>query len=214
MNNNLTEIVFILDRSGSMSGREADTIGGFNAFIEQQKRLDGEAKLTTILFDDKYEVLHDGVDIQDVSPLTKEQYYARGSTALLDAIGKAINTVQNRVNSTPWEEQPGKIIMLITTDGQENCSREYKRDKIKEMIKAQQDDHNWEIIFMCEDLAQVQEAQSYGLRNAPVYTMAAAGGQAFYMSVNNAVTNYRMTGDTGDTLADTITTATGNEVQQ
>jgi len=135
MKENLTEMVFILDRSGSMSNLTKDTIGGFNTMIENQKKEDGDAVLTTVLFDDMYELLHDGVNIQDVKELTNKEYYARGMTALLDAIGKTINTVGERLSKTKEENRPSKIIFVITTDGQENSSKEFTQKQIKEMIE-------------------------------------------------------------------------------
>jgi len=135
MKENLTEMVFILDRSGSMSNLTKDTIGGFNTMIENQKKEDGDAVLTTVLFDDMYELLHDGVNIQDVKELTNKEYYARGMTALLDAIGKTINTVGERLSKTKEEDRPSKIIFVITTDGQENSSKEFTQKQIKEMIE-------------------------------------------------------------------------------
>ena len=135
MKNNLTEIVFILDRSGSMSRLVEDTIGGFNSFIETQKKEVGEAVLTTILFDDQYEILHNGVDIKNVKPMTTKEYSARGMTALLDAIGKTINNVGDRLNKTDDKDKPSKVIFVITTDGQENSSKEFTQKQIKEMIE-------------------------------------------------------------------------------
>jgi len=129
MKNNLTEIVFILDRSGSMCSLVNDTIGGFNSFIEDQKQEDGEALLTTILFDDQYEILHNGVNIKTVKPMTTKEYSARGMTALLDAIGKTINTVGDRFNKLDEDNKPSKVIFVITTDGQENQSKEFKLKK-------------------------------------------------------------------------------------
>lgn len=134
MNKNLTEIVYILDRSGSMSGLAKDTIGGYNSFLENQKKEEGEAVVTTVLFDNNYDMVHDHVDIKKVQPLTSKEYFARGTTALLDAIGKTINHVGNRHKYALDSEVPGKTIVVITTDGFENASREFNYDKIKSMI--------------------------------------------------------------------------------
>jgi len=138
MNKNLTEVVFIIDRSGSMRGLENETIGGFNSMIEQQKNdTEGEVKITTILFDNYYEILHDHVDVREIQPLTNKEYYARGTTALLDSVGRAIDSVGERLAATPEEERPGSVMFVITTDGYENASYKYSQAQIKEMIEHQ-----------------------------------------------------------------------------
>jgi hypothetical protein len=140
MNRNLTEITFLLDRSGSMGGLESDTIGGFNAFLERQSQLEGETIVTTVLFDDQYEILWNGVKANEVK-LTDKDYYVRGCTALLDAVGKTILDVGHRLSTTNEEERPGRVIFVITTDGLENASREFTYEKVKGLIKHQQDSH-------------------------------------------------------------------------
>ena len=162
MNKNLTEIVFLLDRSGSMSGLEKDTIGGFNAFIERQCQLEGETLLTTVLFDDQYEVLWNGVDAKKTR-LTDEEYYVRGMTALLDAVGKTILDVGYRLSKTDEKYRPGKVIFVITTDGMENASQEFTYEKVKELIRHQQEKYSWEFIFMGANIDAVQEAESIGI---------------------------------------------------
>ena len=137
MNKNLTEIVYILDRSGSMSGLEKDTIGGYNSFLEKQKKEDGDAVVTTVLFDDKYDMVHDRVDIKKVKALTNKEYYARGMTALLDAIGKTINQVSARHKTMVDSAVPAKTVVVIITDGMENASKEYKLQTVKAMIEKQ-----------------------------------------------------------------------------
>lgn len=137
MKENLTELVFILDRSGSMSGLETDTIGGFNSMLEKQKKESGEAFVTTVLFDDKYELLHDRYDIKGVNLLTEKEYYVRGSTALLDAIGITINNIGKALSNTNEEDRPGKVLFVIITDGMENSSREFSYEKVKEMVEHQ-----------------------------------------------------------------------------
>lgn len=134
MNNDLTEIVFILDRSGSMTGLEKETISGYNGFLEKQKKLEKEAVVTTVLFDDKYEVIHNRVNIKNINLLTEKEYYTRGSTALLDAIGKTIKTIYSNHLSILYENRPGQVIFVIITDGYENASREFTYPQIRHMI--------------------------------------------------------------------------------
>jgi len=162
MNKKLTQIVAILDRSGSMGGFEDDTIGGFNSFIENQSKEEGEVKLTTVLFDDKYEVLWNGVDAKNVR-LTKNEYFVRGSTALLDAIGKAINDLGFSLAKTKEEHRAAKVIFVITTDGYENASNEFTYTKIKEMIQHQREKYNWDFIFLAANLDAKEEAENLGI---------------------------------------------------
>jgi len=196
MKENLTEMVFILDRSGSMSNLTKDTIGGFNTMIENQKKEDGEAVLTTVLFDDMYELLHDGVNIQDVKELTNKEYYARGMTALLDAIGKTINTVGERLNKTKEEDRPSKIIFVITTDGQENSSKEFTQKQIKEMIEHQTNTYNWQFMFLGANIDTVSTAQSFGISGqfASNYTANSRGTDALYTTLSKSVSSYRSVG--------------------
>lgn len=196
MKENLTEIVFILDRSGSMGSLTEDTIGGFNTFIENQKKEEGEAILTTILFDDKYEVLHNGVNLKDVKPLTNKEYYARGMTALLDAIGKTINTVGERLSKTKEEDKPSKIIFVITTDGEENSSREFTQLKIKEMIEHQTNKYNWQFMFLGANIDAVGTAQSFGISGqfAANYTASSVGTDALYNTLSKSVSICRSVG--------------------
>jgi hypothetical protein len=161
MNQNLTEIIFILDRSGSMAGLENDTIGGFNGFVKKQAEA-GQTSLTTVLFDDRYEILHNGIDAGDVV-LTDDEYFTRGSTALLDAVGKTINDVGKRLSDTPEASRPGKVIFVITTDGLENASREFSYDKVKKMITHQSDKYGWEFIFMGANIDVVKEGNKLGI---------------------------------------------------
>lgn len=146
MKQNKTEIIFLLDRSGSMSGLEKDTIGGFNALIQKQCQL-GETILTTILFDDKYEILWNGVDAIKIK-LTEKEYFVRGTTALLDAIGKTILDVSFRLGNMKDEDKPDHLLFVITTDGMENASKEFSYEKVKEMIRNQQEKHGWEFMFL------------------------------------------------------------------
>ena len=197
MKENLTEIVFILDRSGSMSSLTTDTIGGFNSFIDTQKQEDGEAILTTILFDDQYEILHNGVDIKTVKPLTSKEYSARGMTALLDAIGKTINTVGERLNKTNEDDKPSKVIFVITTDGQENSSKEFTQSKVKEMIEHQTNNYSWQFMFLGANIDAVSTAQSFGISGqfASNYTANSVGTDSLYRSVSKSVASYRSAGE-------------------
>ena len=196
MKNNLTEIVFILDRSGSMGHLVTDTIGGFNAFVEDQKKEDGEAVLITILFDDQYEILHNGVDVKTVSPLTTKEYFARGMTALLDAIGKTINTVGERLNKMEEDNKPSKVIFVITTDGQENSSREFTQPQIKEMIEKQTNTYNWQFMFLGANIDAVSTAQNFGISGqfASNWTASSVGTDSLYRNLSKSVTGYRSGG--------------------
>ena len=148
MKKGLTELVFILDRSGSMSGLESDTIGGYNSLLEKQKKEDGECVISTVLFDDKYELLHDRINLKGIVPITEREYFVRGSTALLDAVGRTIDKIGNAQKHTAEEERAEKVMFVITTDGMENSSREYGYDKVRQMIERQKDKYGWEFIFL------------------------------------------------------------------
>ena len=163
MRENLTEMVFVLDRSGSMRNLTADTIGGFNELIEKQKKLEGDAYVTTVLFDHEYEVLHDHVALKDVAPLTDREYFARGSTALLDAVGRTINTVGARLAAAPEEERPEHVVFVITTDGMENASREYTAKQVREMVEHQQQKYSWQFVFLGANMDAVSEAGKLGI---------------------------------------------------
>jgi len=172
MKKGLTELVFILDRSGSMGGLESDTIGGFNSMIKKQRGEKGEANVTTILFDDKYEILHDRVNISELKDMTDKEYHVCGSTALLDAIGRTIKGVNQKQEMLPEDEKAEKVIFIITTDGMENASREYDRDKIKKMIEKKQNKKNWQFIFLGANMDAVTEAGNIGIRADRAVTFA------------------------------------------
>ena len=193
MKKNLTEMVFILDRSGSMRHLAEDTIGGFNSMIEQQKKEDSEAYITTVLFDHEYELLHDHVNIKDVEPITSDEYYARGMTALLDAVGRTICSIGNRLSNTPEEERPEKVIFVITTDGFENASQEFTKSKVKEMIEHQQDKYSWTFMFLGANMDAVGEAMSLGVNAqfARTYTASDIGTQSLYSAVSKSITTAR-----------------------
>lgn len=163
MRKNLTEIVFILDRSGSMIGLERDTIGGFNSMIEQQKKAEGEALISTVLFDNVSEVLHDRVNVKDIRPMTDRDYTVRGCTALLDAIGGAIHHIGNVHKYARPEEVPEHTMFVITTDGMENASRRYNSEKVKQMIERQKAKYGWEFLFLGANIDAVETASQFGI---------------------------------------------------
>ena len=189
MKKNLTEIVFILDRSGSMAGLEDDTIGGFNAMIQKQKDEDGEAYVSTVLFDNHTEVIHDRVDIQQIQPMTRKDYYVRGCTALLDAVGKSIHHIGNVHKYAREEDRPEKTIFVITTDGMENASREYTYDRVKKMIQHEQEKYGWEFLFLGANIDAAKEAARFGITEdrAANYHADHQGTGLVYEAVNAAV---------------------------
>ena len=163
MRKNLTELVFILDRSGSMSGLEPDTIGGFNSMIAKQKSEAGQVVISTVLFDNTSEVIHDRVDIQKIEPMTDKQYYVRGCTALLDAIGGAIHHIGNVHKYARDEDRPEHTLFIITTDGMENASHKYSSDRVKEMIERQKTKYGWEFLFLDANIDAVETAGNFGI---------------------------------------------------
>ena len=193
MNQNLTELIFILDRSGSMFGLEPDTIGGYNSMITNQKKEDGEARVTTILFDDTYKVVHDAVDIQSVQPMTTADYFVGGCTALMDAVGKTINNVGVRLANTPEEERPSKVVVVITTDGYENASREFTRAQIKQMIEHQTNTYSWQFMFLGANIDAAAEAQSLGISGdwAAQYAASEIGTKSVYDCVDSVISSLR-----------------------
>ena len=163
MKKNLTELVFILDQSGSMSGLESDTIGGFNAMIEKQKKADGEALVSTVLFSDSSRVLHDRVDIRKIEPMTEQQYSVGGCTALIDAIGSAIHHIGNVHKYIRDEDVPEHTIFVITTDGMENASHMYSSDEVKAMVKREKEKYGWEFMFLGANIDAVSVASRMGI---------------------------------------------------
>ena len=163
MKKGLTEIVFILDRSGSMSGLEADTIGGYNSMIGKQKKEEGEAIVSTVLFDDQTEILHDRIPMDQVEPLTDEQYFVRGCTALLDAVGGAIHHIGNVHKYARSEDVPEKTLFIITTDGMENASKRYTYQKVKKMVERQKEKYHWEFIFLGANIDAIEVAGRFGI---------------------------------------------------
>lgn len=193
MKKNLTEIVFILDRSGSMSGLEADTIGGYNSMLAKQKNGEGEAILSTVLFDDRTEVLHDRIPVQKVENLTDNEYYVRGCTALLDAVGGAIEHIGHIHKSLPEEERPEKTLFIITTDGMENSSRKYTYDKVKKLVEKKKKKHQWEFIFMGANIDAVSVAGRFGVsKNRAVrYESDGLGTQINFEVMSNMLSRVR-----------------------
>ena len=193
MKKNLTEIVFILDRSGSMAGLEKDTIGGFNSMIEKQKAEPGEAIVSTVLFDNENEVIHDRVDIQKVEPMTDKEYYVRGCTALLDAVGGAIHHIGNVHKYAREEDRPEKTLFIITTDGMENASREYSYERVRKMIERQKEKYGWEFIFLGANIDAAKEAARFGIERdcAVDYHADTLGTAVIYEAMNEAVCNVR-----------------------
>ena len=193
MRKGFTEIVFILDRSGSMTGLEKDTIGGFNSLIEKQKKEDGQCVVSTVLFDYESDVIHDRVDIKKVNPLTDREYYARGSTALLDAIGGAIHHIGNVHKYAREEDRPEKTLFIITTDGMENASHCYTYDKVRYMIERQKERYGWEFLFLGANIDAAAEAKRFGIDEAMAanYHCDEVGTALNYEVINEAITSVR-----------------------
>ena len=198
MKKDLTKIVFILDKSGSMAFCKNDVIGGFNTFIEEQKLLDGEAILSLILFSDHDEVLFDNVNIQNVEPLTDSTYIPSGMTALYDAIGKAIDNTGILLHEMKEEDRPEKVIFVIMTDGEENSSTTYTKSLVQEKTQHQQDKYNWEFIYLGANQDAMTEAQAIGIHNYTNYSASSFGTQSAYNTVSQSVSSYRNTGNVGD----------------
>ena len=193
MRENLTEIVFILDRSGSMSGLESDTIGGFNSMIAKQQKEEGEAIVSTVLFDDETDVIHDRVAIGEVKKLTEEDYYVRGCTALLDAVGGAIHHIGNVHKYAREEDRPAKTLFVITTDGLENASRHYSFKDVKKLINRQQEKYNWEFLFLGANIDAIEVAGNMGISRdrAANYNCDEVGTALNYQVLEAAVTRVR-----------------------
>ncbi len=193
MKKNLTEIVFILDRSGSMAGLEKDTIGGFNSMIERQKAQSGEALISTVLFDNTSEVIHDRISLTKIEPMTEKQYFVRGCTALLDAIGGAIHHIGNVHKYAREEDRPEHTLFVITTDGMENASRNYSSDRVKQMIERQKTKYNWEFLFLGANIDAVETAGRFGIDadRAVNYRSDKQGTALNYEVLSAAITSVR-----------------------
>ena len=193
MKNNITELVFIIDRSGSMAGFEADTIGGFNSTIEKQKEQEGKVYVSTVLFAGECEVVHDRIDIKDIKPMTRKDYHAYGCTALLDAIGGAIKHIGNVHKYAREEDVPEHTIFVITTDGMENASQTYSSDKVKAMIKRQTEEYGWEFVFVAANIDAIETADRIGIRRerAANYRQTKEGYAECYEAMSTFVTMSR-----------------------
>jgi len=189
MKKNLTEMVFILDKSGSMSGLEADTIGGFNSMIDRQKREEGEALVSTVLFSNESRVIHNRVDLRKIEPMTAKQYYVGGCTALIDAIGGAIHHIGNVHKYAREEDRPEHTIFVITTDGMENASRRYTSDQVKAMVRRQKEKYGWEFLFLGANIDAVETAARFGIDEdrAVTFRNDAVGQALNYAEVSEAV---------------------------
>lgn len=189
----LTEIVFLLDRSGSMGGLESDTVGGFNSMLHKQKQECGRAWVTTLLFDDRCEVLHDRRDIREVADITEKEYYVRGSTALLDALGGAVTRISAIHQRALPRERPAKTIFIVTTDGMENASREYTYPQVKKLVSQMQEKEHWEFLFLGANMDAISAAGSFGIRadRAVRYTPDAKGVELNFEAVGAAIASFR-----------------------
>ena len=193
MKNNITELVFILDRSGSMSGFEADTIGGFNSTIERQKEQEGKVYVSTVLFDNYSEVIHDRVDINEIKPMTRNDYNVRGCTALLDAIGGAIHHIGNIHKYARPEDVPEHTIFIITTDGMENASHRYDSRTVKKMIERQREKYGWDFIFLAANIDAAETAENIGIcrERAVNYHQDVQGTGILYSTMSKAISSVR-----------------------
>lgn len=194
MKKGLTELVLILDKSGSMTGLENDTIGGFNSMLRKQKAVDGECRITTVLFDNNYELLHDRIDINAVNPISSKEYVIGGSTALYDAVGKTIRKIDNVQKNTAKDYRAETVMFVIITDGEENSSREYSSGQIKEMIAAKKTESNWEFIFLGANIDAVETATRFGISEdrAQNFHADSEGVELNFDVINEVVKSYRV----------------------
>lgn len=193
MKTGLTELVFILDKSGSMGGLERDTIGGYNANLTANREVEGECKVTTVLFDTAYTLLHDRVDIKKVKDITEKEYAVGGGTALLDALGRTINSIGRALDGLDEDKRPEKVLFVIVTDGEENSSKEFSAEQVREMVTHQREVYSWEFIFLGANIDAVQTATQYGFaaNMAQNYHADHQGSQVLYASVAKAATSFR-----------------------
>lgn len=204
--NNITELVFILDRSGSMAGLESDTIGGFNAMIEKQRKVAGECYVSTVLFDNTSEVLHDRVKLSDIKPMTEDDYTVRGCTALIDALGSAITHIGNIHKYARAEDVPQNTMFVITTDGMENASSRYSSKQVKKMIQRQKSKYGWKFLFIGANIDAVETAKCYGIEKerAVNYNADKKGTKVVYETLAKAVCRVRESKPLDDSWSATI----------
>ena len=200
MKKNLTEVVFILDRSGSMAGLVQDTIGGYNGMLEKQKKEPGEAVLTTVLFDDRVEVVCDRLPLSQAEPMTDKIYYVRGCTALLDAVGGTIRRISNQQKLLSPDERPEKTLFIITTDGMENASRVYTYEKVKRMVEKKKEKRGWEFIFLGANIDAAQVAGRFGVdaKRAARYAADSRGTGLNFRVMSRMVSAARASGSSAD----------------
>lgn len=193
MKKGLTELVFILDKSGSMGGLETDTIGGYNSMLAKQQEVEGECHITTVLFDNNYELLHDRIDIKAVSPISEKEYQVGGSTALLDAIGRTIHKIGNAQKHTADDYRAEKVMFVIITDGEENSSREYLAEKIKAQIERQKEKYGWEFVFLGANIDAIETAGRFGISadRAQNYHSDSEGIELNFRVMSEVVAEYR-----------------------
>ena len=193
MKKGLTELVFILDKSGSMGGLETDTIGGYNSMLAKQQEVEGECHITTVLFDNNYELLHDRIDIKAVSPISEKEYQVGGSTALLDAIGRTIHKIGNAQKHTADDYRAEKVMFVIITDGEENSSREYSAERIKAQIERQKEKYGWEFVFLGANIDAIETAGRFGISadRAQNYHSDSEGIELNFRVMSEVVAEYR-----------------------
>ena len=206
MKKNLTELVFILDKSGSMAGLERDTIGGFNAMLDKQKAQAGECRITTVLFDHRYELLHDRTDIRAVRPITAREYRVGGSTALLDALGKTIHKIATAQKNTSEPFRAKRVMFVIITDGEENASREYAAQEVQEAIRRQKSRYGWEFIFLGANIDAVETAGRFGIDagRAANYVPDSQGTALNFRAMSETVSAFRACGAVPDACLDAV----------
>lgn len=193
MKKDLTDITVVLDRSGSMSNVRVDTIGGFNVFLEEQRKAPGSAKLTLVQFDHEFTRVVDAIDVENVAPLTDLTYIPRGNTALLDAIGRSIVETGQRLAALPEMERPGIVVFAIITDGHENASKEYSRGAVFDMITLQREKYSWQFLFLGANQDAIAAGQSFGIQagNAATYQSSGVGTNNAFVGISRGVSKYR-----------------------
>jgi uncharacterized protein YegL len=206
MKEGMTELVFILDKSGSMSGLVDDTIGGYNAMLEKQRAVEGQCHITTVLFDNNYELLHDRINIKAVCPITHKEYFVGGSTALIDAIGRTIHKIVKVQRNTADDYRAEKVMFVIITDGEENSSREYSAERVKKMIEYERKKYGWEFIFLGANIDAVETAGRFGIaaNRAVNYLADSEGVLHNYTSINSVAVSFRESGTVDEACLDEI----------